>query len=286
MKPFIPSNPSTGSFSIQEMLSQMSPSQHRLHHYEPPPPSTMSSFLNEQILLSAAALAASHSYPPPSSYLSSIAASNLLSSINAHFHSVTPSSSTNYFDDKKDYQDQQILPTDVKNLIESSLTAIGLDNVDDNDFIKAATNKQNTNDLFIDDDMDSFERSTTPATNTTSPIHLLTSTTKQITRPVNIPNTFSNDYFSHSSSTNQLFDETLGSVCSIKLNLYIIIFIFSQLIHYFLNHQHPVAIVVDLVNFIKWLVLVKIYLHHLNQCFNVLIQQVQILQHHLLRKWI
>jgi hypothetical protein len=217
MKPFIPSNPSTGSFSIQEMLSQMSPSQHRLHHYEPPPPSTMSSFLNEQILLSAAALAASHSYPPPSSYLSSIAASNLLSSINAHFHSVTPSSSTNYFDDKKDYQDQQILPTDVKNLIESSLTAIGLDNVDDNDFIKAATNKQNTNDLFIDDDMDSFERSTTPATNTTSPIHLLTSTTKQITRPVNIPNTFSNDYFSHSSSTNQLFDETLGSVCSIKI---------------------------------------------------------------------
>jgi len=216
MKPFIPNNPSTGSFSIQEMLSQMSPSQHRLHHYEPPPPSTVPSFLNEQILLSAAALAASHSYPPPSSYLSSIAASNLLSSINAHFYSVTPTS-TNYFDDKKDYQDHQILPTDVKNLIESSLTAIGLDNVDDNDFIKAATNKQNTNDLFIDDDMDSFERSTTPATNTTSPIHLLTSTTKQITRPVNIPNTFSNDYFSQSSSTNQLFDETLGSVCSIKI---------------------------------------------------------------------
>ncbi|CAF5197267.1 unnamed protein product, partial [Rotaria sp. Silwood1] len=30
-----------------------------------------------------AALAASHSYPPPSSFLSSLAASNLLSSINA-----------------------------------------------------------------------------------------------------------------------------------------------------------------------------------------------------------
>jgi hypothetical protein len=189
------------------MVSQMSPSQHRLHHYEQQS-STTPSFLNEQILLSAAALAASHSYPPPSSYLSSLAASNLLSSINAHFYSITPPS-TNYFDEKKDFQDQQILPTDVKNLIESSLTAIGLDNVDENDFIKVATNKLNTNDLIIDDDLDSFERSTTPATNNIS-------TTKQITRPVNIPNSFSNDYFSHSSSTNQLFDETLESVCLIR----------------------------------------------------------------------
>ncbi|CAF5131041.1 unnamed protein product, partial [Rotaria socialis] len=80
------------------------------------------------------------------------------SSINAHFHSIT-STPTNYFDDKKDCQDQQVLPADVKNLIESSLTAIGLDHVDDNDFDKAATNEQNTNDLLIDDDMDSFERS-------------------------------------------------------------------------------------------------------------------------------
>jgi hypothetical protein len=171
------------------------------------------------MLLSAAALAASHSYPPPSSYLSSIAASNLLSSINAHFHSITPAS-TNYFDEKKDFQDPQPLPADVKNLIESSLTAIGLDNVDDNDFYKAATNAQNTTDVLIDDDMDSFERSTTPATNNTSPTHLLTSTTKQITRPMNIPNSFSNDYFSHSPSAkspfdapNQLFDEPVESVC-------------------------------------------------------------------------
>jgi hypothetical protein len=196
----------------------MSPSQHRLHPYEPPPPPP-SSFLNEQFLLSAAALAASHSYPPPSSYLSSLAATNLLSSINAHFHSITPAS-TNYFDDnKKDFQDQQILPADVKNLIESSLTAIGLDNVDDNDFDKAATNEQNNTDLPIDDDMDSFERSTTPATNNTSPTQLLTSSTNQITRPVNIPTSFSNDYFSHSSSAkspfdapDQLFEETLGSI--------------------------------------------------------------------------
>jgi hypothetical protein len=215
MKPFLPTNPSTGSFSIQEMFPQRSPSQNRLPYYEPPPPTATPSFLNDQFLLSAAALAASHSYPPPSSYLSSLAASNLLSSINAHFHSVTPSS-TNYFDEKKDFHDQHILPNDVKNLIESSLTAIGLDNVDENDLIKAATNQQNTNDLINDDDMESFERSTTPATNNASPIHLLTSTTKQITRPVNIPNTFSNDYFSHSSSANQLFDETLESVCLIK----------------------------------------------------------------------
>jgi hypothetical protein len=215
---FNANNQSSGSFLIQEMHPRMSPSQHRYHHYEPPPPPAPS-FLNEQILLSAAALAASHSYPPPSSYLSSIAASNLLSSINAHFHSITPPS-TNYFDEKKDFQDQQLLPTDVKNLIESSLTAIGLDNVNDNDFDKAATNAQNNTDVLIDDDMDSFERSTTPATNNTSPTHLLTSTTKQITRPVNIPNSFSNDYFSHSPSAkspfdapNQLFDEPLESVC-------------------------------------------------------------------------
>ncbi|CAF4519218.1 unnamed protein product, partial [Rotaria magnacalcarata] len=183
------------------------------------------SFLNDQFLLSAAALAASHSYPPPSSFLSTLAASNLLSSINAHFHSIT-STPTNYFDDKKDCQDQQVLPADVKNLIESSLTAIGLDHVDDNDFDKAATNEQNTNDLLIDDNMDSFERSTTPATNTTSPTNLLTSEMNQTTRPMNIPTSFSADYFSHSSSTkspfntpNQLFDETLGSRDAL-INLY------------------------------------------------------------------
>lgn len=195
MKPFQPTNP-----SIQEMFP---PSQHRLQQYEPtqqPAPS----FLNEQFLLSAAALAASHSYPPPSSYLSSLAASNLLSSIDAHFHSINPSV-TNYFDERKDYQDQHLLPNDVKNLIESSLTAIGLDNVDENDFIKAATNERNSNDLTVDDDIENFERSTTSSSSGTNNI----TTTKQITRPVNIPNSFGNDYFAN----NQLFDETLGSVC-------------------------------------------------------------------------
>ena len=40
------------------MLSQMSPSQHRLHHYESNLHPTAPSFLNEQFLLSAAVLAA------------------------------------------------------------------------------------------------------------------------------------------------------------------------------------------------------------------------------------
>ncbi len=253
----------------------LSPSHHRLHPYEPPPPAAPT-FLNEQILLSAAALAASHSYPPPSAYFSSLAASNLLSSINAHFHSISPPSS-NYFEERKDFQDQQSLPADVKNLIESSLTAIGLENVDDNDFDKAASSEQNANNLLIDDDMESFERSTTPATDQTSPIHLLTSTTKQITRPMNIPNSFTNDYFSHSPTAkspfdapDQLFDKTLGSVSrtSEKISNHIDSF-FSRLIHSFLNLQHPVEQVVDQVNSIKWLVLVKIYPHHLNRSFNV-----------------
>jgi hypothetical protein len=208
-------NSGSGSFTIQEMLSPSSSQQHFLNQYQQLP--STSSFLNDQFLLSAAALAASHSYPPPSSYLSSLAASNLLSSINEHYHSITEPS-TNYFDEKKLFQDQQILPADVKNLIGSSLTAIGLDNVDENDFDKAATNEQTNENLFADNDRDSFERSTTPVTNNTSPISL--SSTKQITRPVNIPNSFSNEHFSHSSSAkspfdtpNQLFQGTLGSVC-------------------------------------------------------------------------
>ncbi|CAF4720422.1 unnamed protein product, partial [Rotaria magnacalcarata] len=63
---------------MQEMLSKLSPQQ---QFYEPSRVSAQS-FLNDQFLLSAAALAASHSYPPPSSFLSTLAASNLLSSIN------------------------------------------------------------------------------------------------------------------------------------------------------------------------------------------------------------
>jgi hypothetical protein len=128
------------------MLSQVSPSssqQHFYHHYHPPPPPPpsqppSSTFSNEQFLLSAAALAASHSYPPPSSFLSSLAASNLLSSINAHMHSISPEQQvtttdylTNFNDNynvKKKVHDHQSSPIDVKNLIGSSLTAIGLDN--------------------------------------------------------------------------------------------------------------------------------------------------------------
>ena len=220
------------------MLSQVSPSssqQHLFHHYhpQPPPPPTTSSFLNEQFLLSAAALAASHSYPPPSSFLSSLAASNLLSSINAHMHSISPEqqiTTTDYltsFNDnyigKKKFHEHQSSPIDVKNLIGSSLTAIGLDKVNEDEFDKAATNQQNPGLLLIDDDIDSFERSTTPATNNTSPTHLTrtssSSSTNPMTRPVNIPNSFTNEHFSHSSSAkspfdapNQLFDGTLESV--------------------------------------------------------------------------
>jgi len=219
------------------MLSRVSPSssqQHFYHHYHqhPPPATSSSSFLTEQLALSAAAFAASHSYPPPSSLLSSLAASNLLSSINAHMHSISPeqqvttTSRPDYLTSFNDNYDHQSSPIDVKNLIGSSLTAIGLDNVNEDEFDKAATNEQNNELLLIDDDIESFERSTTPATNNTSPTHLTTisssssTTTNPMTRPVNIPHSFTNDHFSHSSSAkspfdapNQLYDGTLESVC-------------------------------------------------------------------------
>lgn len=229
------------------MLSHASPSssqQALFHHYHPPqppppllPPST-TSFLSDQFLLSAAALAASHSYPPPSSFLSSLAASNLLSSINAHIYSISPeqqvTTTTDYltqfnddYNQRKKMHDQQVSNSDVKDLIGSSLTALGLDNVNEDEFDKAATNEQNSEVLLIDNDIDNFERSTTPATNNTSPTHLTTvsssssSTANPMTRPMNIPNSFPNDRFSHSSSAkspfdtpNQLFDQTLESVCS------------------------------------------------------------------------
>lgn len=217
------------------MLSQPTPStaQQLFHHFSPNPPlPSTSSFLNEQYLLSAAALAASHSYPPPSSFLSSIAASNLLSSINAHMHSISPEQQliTNYLtslpdnsSEKRKFREQQASPIDVKNLIGSSLTALGLDNLNEDDFDRAATNEQNSALLLIDDDIDRFERSTTPATNNTSPIHITTissSSTNPMTRPVNIPNSFTNEHFSVSSSAkspfdapNQLFDGPLESVC-------------------------------------------------------------------------
>lgn len=182
--------------SIPEILS---PSQSRYNKsYEPPPPPPPSSFVNDQYLLSAAAFAASHSYPPPSSYLPP---------------------SNNYFDEKRDFLDSRhLLPIDVNNLIESSLTAIGLNNVNENDFNRAAAaaaNSRFSSDLLADDDIDTFERSTSSTSTHIPP-------TKQITRPMNIPHAFSHDYFSHSSSAakspfdhnNQLFDEPLESVCS------------------------------------------------------------------------
>lgn len=278
------------------MLSHVSPSssqqplfhQHHYHQQPPPPTSSSSSFLNDQFFLSAAALAASHSYPPPSSFLSSLAASNLLSSINAHMHTISPeqqvTNPNDYFNDnsgeKKKSYEQQALPIDVKNLIGSSLTAIGLDNVNEDELDKAATNQQNNELLLIDNDIENFERSTTPATNNTSPTHLTTvssssSTTNPMTRPVNIPNSFTNEHFSYSSSAkspfgapNQLFEQTLESVC-FYFNLYLLsivgfffLKIFSLLILHFLNHQHQAVEVNVLVNYIKWQVLVKIYLHY------------------------
>jgi hypothetical protein len=186
------------------------------------------------MFLSAASIAASHSYPPPSSFLSTLAATNLLSSINAHMHSISPeqqvTTSANVmsffhesYDAKKTTVEHPLLPIDVKNLIGSSLTAIGLDQVNEDEFDKAASSEPNSEFLLIDNDIDSFERSTTPATNNASPIHVMTasstSPTNPMTRPVNIPHPFTDEHFSHSSSAkspfdtpNPLFDGALQSV--------------------------------------------------------------------------
>ena len=250
VQPLLANYPGSGSFTIQEMISQLSPSssqQRIFHHYHPvatlPPapsqstalPSSSSSFLNEQMFLSAAALAASHSYPPPSSFLSTLAASNLLSTINAHMHSIEPEQQvtgtalpTDYFFapyEKKKVSETLSSPLDVKNLIGSSLTALGLDQVNEDEFDKAASNEATSEFLLIDNDAESFERSTTPATNNTSPTHIPTtssaSSMNPMTRPVNIPHSFTHEHFSHSSSAkspfdapNQLYDSTLESVSS------------------------------------------------------------------------
>ena len=212
----------SGAFAVQEMQGPLPSASQQSSFLQgqlrPPSPS---SFLNDSFLLSAVASAASHAYPQPSIYLSSSAASNLLSSINAHFHLLTHPS-TNDFDEKKDLRDQQILSSDVKNLIGSSLTAIGFGNVDDNDFDKAS-NTEATNDILMtDDQLDGFERSTTPGTNNTSPTHFIPSSStlsNPTTRPMNIPHSFSNERFSYSPSAkspfdapNQLFDDALESV--------------------------------------------------------------------------
>ncbi|CAF1025242.1 unnamed protein product [Adineta ricciae] len=209
MKPFekhplmTSNSPSGTTFPMQEAFVQKPPPQQRFNQFQPPPPPQLPpTFLNDQFLLSAAALAASHSYPPPTTYLSSLLASNLLSSINEQFHTTVTPPTANYFGEKKDAQEFHGLPSDVKNLIESSLTAIGLDNVDESDFDKSAMNTLGIKrSSFLDDDLDSFERSTTPATNNTS-----ASSTNPMSRPMNIPNSFSNDYFSHSSSAKSPFD--------------------------------------------------------------------------------
>lgn len=241
-------HPRSGSFNIQEMISQLSPStsQQRIFHpYHPTAAlpqglstsgSTASpSFLNEQMFLSAAAQAASHSYPPPSSFLSTLAASNLLSSINAHMHSIEPeqqvtraTAPTEYFFEpyqKRNPSEALSSPLDVKNLIGSALTALGLDQVNEDEFDKAASNEATSEFLLIGNDAENFERSTTPATINTSPTHVATtssaSSMNPMTRPVNIPHSFTHEHFSQSSSAkspfdapNQLFDGTLGSVGS------------------------------------------------------------------------
>lgn len=252
-QPLLSQHTGSGSFTIQEFLSHLSPSasqQTIFHPYHlgtivtapslPPqatlPSSNTSSFLNEPLFSSVASSAASHSYPPPSSFLSSLAASNLLSSINAHMHSISPeqqmTTSSSFFSNLSDERtkssspDRLSSPIDVKNLIGSSLTAIGLDQVNEDEFDKAATNETTNELLLLDNGIESFERSTTPATNNTSPTHATAissaSSTNQITRPVNIPHSFPNEHFSHSSSAkspfdapNQLFDGTLESVGSI-----------------------------------------------------------------------
>ena len=207
-----------------------SPSQHLFHQYHLTAPSSRttpsSSSLNEQFLLSAAAFAASHSYPPPSSFLSSFSTSN---SVSSHTPEQQITRTTNFNNENNLFNDRQTSPIDVKNLIGSSLTALGLDNVNEDEFDKAATtNEQNNNFLSIDDNIGSFERSTTPMTNNTSPTHLTTisssssSSTNPITRPVNIPHTFTNEHFSQSSlakspfdQPSQSFDESLESVCDL-----------------------------------------------------------------------
>ena len=178
---------------MHEALSQLSPpsTEHPLFPHYRASLSPSSSALNEQLLRSAAA-------------------SNLLSSINDHIHSMVPEQQVNalareYF--QSNYGNQLSSPIDVKNLIGSSLTAIGLDNVNEDEFDKAATNEATAEFLLLHSDVDNFERSATPATNDTSPIHTVTTpSTTQITRPVNIPHSFDTDRFSHSSSAKSPFD--------------------------------------------------------------------------------
>ena len=329
-------HPGSGSFHIQEMISQLSPStsqQRIFHHYHPAAASPQgssaspsSSFLNEQMFLSAAAQAASHSYPPPSSFLSTLAASNMLSSINAHMHSIEPeqqvtsaAAPSEYFfepyQNKKNSSEALSSPLDVKNLIGSSLTALGLDQVNEDEFDKAASNEATSEFLLIDNDAESFERSTTPATNNTSPTHATTissaSSVNPMTRPVNIPHSFTHEHFSQSSSAkspfdapNQLFDGTLGSVGSTQPQesnselfcwWHLVFSGSSPSIHLSLNLRRRVVVVADQVNCTKCLVSAKIcrhllisyHRHRLNQSCIVWVSLVTI--HYLLRhrpqKW-
>ena len=53
------------------------------------------------------------------------------------------------YNEKLKFRDHQASPMDVKNLIGSSLTALGLDNFNADDFDKAATNEQNSAFLYL-----------------------------------------------------------------------------------------------------------------------------------------
>ena len=169
---------SSGNFGRLEALSQLSP------------PSTVQPLLAH--------------------HQTSLVASDLLSSINDRIHSIAPEQHVTalereYF--QSYYDDQLSSPIDVKNLIGSSLTAIGLHNVNEDEFDRVASNEAATEFLLLHDEIDSFERSATPATSDTSPIHAVTTpSTTQITRPVNIPHSFDTDRFSHSSSAKSPFD--------------------------------------------------------------------------------
>lgn len=131
--------------------------------------------------------------------------------------------------DLEDKQDTNSMSADVKNLIGSSLTAIGFGHVDENDFDKPSSSGNNNDGLTIDE---SFERSTTPATDNTSPTPYLPGSTT-LSRPMNIPHSFSGDHFSLSSSAkspfdgpNVLFGDSLESVSSIRS------FLFNQFLGY------------------------------------------------------
>ncbi|CAF0734853.1 unnamed protein product [Didymodactylos carnosus] len=256
-------SPITPLFS--EFHSISSPMSIHSNHPLPPPPSLINDssvnlqFNNASLAAALQAVTTSHfsqSYPPLSllsfpqtthqqqqqQQQQNSAATNFITSIQAHLHSVeTPSSlssfissgrslpNTSYFDDEDDdlyhtdtsplrfgsYQ-SSVAPTttDVKNLIGLSLKTIGIDNidVDEVDFDKASNN----NDVLLDD-TDNFDTNVHTSTTTTSPIPATSSTiktsltTSRTTLPVNIPNSYQASYVHFSQSPSKSPFDLLSS---------------------------------------------------------------------------